>query len=99
MFSHHHHLVHEGGWSISRGADGKLLFQSPCGEPIAQNPPREPVEDIESWMHDWADERGLDLGPQTNWPQWDGSKPDYDLAVGLLLDDDERCAAAHPACG
>ena len=84
--SHHHHLVHEGGWSISRGADGQLLFRPPGGQPIAQNPPREPVDDIDGWMREWADERGLGLGPHTNMPQWDGSRPDYDLAVSGVLE-------------
>jgi len=98
LCSTHHHLVHEGGWSISRGADGQLLFHSPCGQPIAQNPPRELVEDIDGWMREWADERGLDLGPDVNWPQWDGSKPDYNLAISGSLDDDEPGAAARHAC-
>ena len=59
------------------------------------------MEDIVGWMHAWADERGLDLGPDVNWPQWDGSKPDYNLAISGLLDDEpsgEHAAAAHPAC-
>jgi hypothetical protein len=39
--SHHHHLLHEGGWTISRDADGSFLFHSPSGRVLAQNPPRE----------------------------------------------------------
>jgi hypothetical protein len=30
-------------------------------------------------------ERGLDLGPDANLPLWDGTRPDYDLAVAGLL--------------
>ena len=82
----HHRLVHEGGWSISRGADGQLLFHSPWGPPIAQNPPREAVEDADGWMRAWAEEQGLELGPEVNMPEWDGSRPDYDLAVSWLLE-------------
>jgi hypothetical protein len=26
---HHHHLVHEGGWQMSRGPDGTLEFRRP----------------------------------------------------------------------
>jgi len=44
------------------------------------------VEDIEGWMREWAEERGLELGPETNFPQWDGSRPDYDLAISGGLD-------------
>ncbi len=29
--SRHHHLVHEGGWTISGNADGELTFASPGG--------------------------------------------------------------------
>jgi hypothetical protein len=32
------------------------------------------------WMHEWAEERDLDF------PEWGGSKPDYDLAVSGLLE-------------
>jgi hypothetical protein len=39
------------------------------------------------WVHWWADERNLDLGPEVNMPQWDGSRPDYDLAVSGLMED------------
>ena len=86
LCSVHHHLVHEGGWSITRGADGALLFHPPRGKPLAQNPPREPVDDALAWMHEWAEERGLDLGPDVNMPEWDGSRPDYALAVSGLLE-------------
>ena len=58
----------------------------PRGKPLAQKPPREPVDDALVWMREWADERGLDLGPDVNMPQWDGTKPDYDLAVSGLLE-------------
>ena len=37
------------------------------------------------WMHAWAAEHDLDLGPEVNEPEWDGSKPDYDIAIGGLL--------------
>ena len=86
LCSVHHRLVHEGGWTISRAADGALLFHPPRGRPLTQNPPREPVEDALVWMHEWAEERGLDLGPDVNMPEWDGSRPDYALAVSGLLE-------------
>ncbi len=86
LCTRHHHLVHEGGWTISTGADGALLFHSPSGRPLAQNPPREPVDDALAWMREWADERNLDLGPDVNFPAWDGTKPNYDLAVSGLLE-------------
>jgi hypothetical protein len=90
MCSRHHCMVHEGGWTITTGADGKFLFQSPSGKRLARNPLPEPVDDGVAWMRGWADERELDLGPEVNFPEWDGVKPDYKLAVEGLL------AAAHP---
>ncbi len=82
----HHRLLHEGGWSISRGADGAWIFHSPSGIPLAQNPHSQPVDDALAWMRDWADERDLDLGPEVNFPAWDGTRPSYDLAVSGLLE-------------
>jgi len=44
-------------------------------------------------------ERSLDLGPYVNMPEWDATKPDYDLAVSWLLEQSgEHGAAPHPAC-
>jgi len=82
----HHRLVHEGGWRVSAEADGVFCFHSPAGSPLAPLPPREPVGDAPVWLQQWAAGNGLDIGPETNFPQGDGSRPDYDLAVGALLD-------------
>jgi hypothetical protein len=84
--SFHHHLVHEGGWTITTDADGAFCFHSPRGQGLAQNPPRKQVDDVLAWMREWADERDLDLGPDVNMPEWDGTKPDYHLAVSGLLE-------------
>ena len=78
-------MVHEGGWTVTAGADGALLFHPPAGKPLAQKPPREPVDNILAWLHKWADERNLDLGPDVNLPLWDGALPDYNEAIGALL--------------
>ncbi len=81
----HHHRVHEGGWTIARGADGKLAFTSPAGRRLPHEPPRERVGDIPTWLDEWAEAHGVELGPDTNMPLWDGATPDYDWAVGTLL--------------
>ena len=41
--------------------------------------------DTLTWLREWADERGLDLGPDASLPLWDGTRPDYDVAVAGLL--------------
>ena len=81
----HHHLIHEGGWSLTRSAAGELLFSAPNGKPLPAQPPREHVEDTLPSLGEWAVDRGLDLGPDANQPLWDGTRMDYDYAVSALL--------------
>jgi hypothetical protein len=54
----HHHLVHEGGWTIKGNADQHLTFTSPYGRTLTTRAPplhRETRKHIE-------DTTGLDLG-------------------------------------
>jgi hypothetical protein len=81
----HHHLVHEGGWTVARGENGELAFAAPDGRALQAEPPRQMVEDVLESLHEWAGERGLDLGADSNLPLWDGTRPDYDWAVGALV--------------
>jgi len=37
------------------------------------------------WVGERAEERGLDIGGETNVPLWDGTRPDYDWAVAALV--------------
>ena len=85
LCSHHHHLVHEGGWSVERTADGELCFRAPDGHEVPAVPSREVSEDALVFLQEWAEERGLDLGAATNLPLWDGTRPDYDWAVAALV--------------
>ena len=82
----HHHLVHEGGWTVTAVADGAFLFHSPVGLSLAPEPPREHVGNILAWLREWAEANDLDIGPDTNYPQWDGKTPDYEMAVSGLLE-------------
>jgi hypothetical protein len=85
LCTHHHHLVHEGGWSVARMADGELRFSAPDGREVPAVPAREASEDAVVWVREWAEERGLDIGAETNVPLWDGTRPDYDWAVAALV--------------
>jgi len=76
--------VHEGGWKVARGADGKPAFTSPTGFRLPRRPRRERVGDIVTWLDEWTAREGVELGPETNMPRWDGSTPDYSAAVGSL---------------
>jgi hypothetical protein len=86
LCSFHHGLVHEGGWRISAAADGSFLFHPPGGAPLARVPPREHVVGAVGWLRNWAQANDLHLGPETNMPRWDGTRPDYELAVSGLLE-------------
>ncbi len=82
----HHRMVHEGGWTVARDADGELVFTSPAGRGLPAAPPRERVGDNVTWLGEWADAHGVHPGPDTNMPRWDGHAPDYNCAVGALLE-------------
>jgi hypothetical protein len=81
----HHHLVHEGGWTVTSRGGGAFLFQPPLGKPLAQRPPLNRVDNVLAWLHEWTDQRHLDLRPEVNLPLWDGAAPDYEMAVSGLL--------------
>jgi hypothetical protein len=80
----HHHLIHEGGWTIDCDGDGNWLFVAPTGGSVANPQPQAWEGNIQTWLEEWADQHSLDLGPDTNEPLWDGTPVDYDWAVGLL---------------
>jgi hypothetical protein len=81
----HHHLVHEGGWTATADTEGAFDFRSPAGTLVGAEPSRELVSDGREWLRQWADERNLDLGPETNMPLWDGKAPNYANATEWLL--------------
>jgi Domain of unknown function (DUF222) len=89
LCTRHHHLVHEGGWSIrheiERDEVGEWMFVDPKGKLLASEAPQAWTGNILTWLQEWSDEHGLDLGPDANEPLWDGTRPDYDMAVGGLL--------------
>jgi hypothetical protein len=66
-------------------ADGELRFRAPDGREVPAVPAREASEDAVVWVREWAEERGLDIGAETNVPLWDGTRPDYDWAVAALV--------------
>ena len=55
----HHHLVHEGGWTIKGNADHELTFTSPHGRKLTSRPP--PL--LPATRQHIADTTGLQLGP------------------------------------
>ena len=79
---HHHGLLHEGGFTVARRDDGKLLFFRPDGELLPEVPkPPLRVHDIEAIVA----ESGIDVSAETSRSLWDGSRMDLDMAVGGLM--------------
>jgi hypothetical protein len=91
---HHHGLLHEGGFTLERRDDGKLLFFRPDGELLPEVPkPPLRVRDIEAIVA----ETGTDVSAETSRSLWDGSRMDLDMAVGGLMDLNGWNAGRPPA--
>jgi hypothetical protein len=88
----HHGLVHEGGWSVERDEEGRFTFVAPTGKSVGTETREEWHGKIETLLEEWAEAHGLELGPETNEPLWDGSPLDYGDAVSGLM-------AGQPGCG
>ena len=78
---HHHGLLHEGGFTLERRDDGKLLFFRPDGEWCRRCRSRR------SGARDRSVRRGcgVDVSAETSRSLWDGSRMDLDMAVGGLM--------------
>ena len=46
---------------------------------------REASEDEVVFLRERAEERGLDIGAETNVPLWDGTRPDYEWALAGMV--------------
>jgi hypothetical protein len=80
----HHHLVHEGGFSVSCTDDGLFRFAAPGGDRL---PEYIPVERRfrGSVLPDLNRKRGVDIAPDTIITRWQGERMDYSLAIDALL--------------
>ena len=71
----HHHLVHEGGWTITGNADGELTFTSPSGRPASERPP--PLDrEVRRRMAEVLDLRRLRHDPPNDAPPRPPPRPD-----------------------
>jgi hypothetical protein len=83
LCSYHHHLVHEGGFSVERRGKHGLGFRRPDGRVIAAAPAarRPPGAGLESAQR----KRGLTIDASTCKPLSLGDRLDYGIAVEGLL--------------
>ena len=79
----HHGFVHEGGFSVEM-TDAGPLFRDPDGRVVTEvfERPRleRPVEELK-WR---IFANGIEIDPEAQIPDWDGSRPDYDHVVHVL---------------
>ena len=84
---HHHQLIHEGGFTLERRDDGKLLFLRPDGMLLPEVPaPTPATEDLAQLVR----ARGIHVSAETCVANWRGERLDLDHAVLGLLQSDGR---------
>jgi hypothetical protein len=95
LCSHHHRLVHEGGYTLERGSNGSLRFRRPDGQAIAPTP-RRPTGRPDH-LRRWNTQRGLDLTHETCVPCiYAGDKFDLHWVVANLAEGDSRLPGTPP---
>ena len=83
LCTHHHRLLHEGGFGVCRQGDGRLVFRRPDGRvvPSLPSPARGGCGELRARNR----RAGLRIGPRTSMPLGRGEPFDRDLAVAGLL--------------
>jgi hypothetical protein len=82
---HHHRLVHEGGFSCTKNAHGKVEFRNPKGELIARTgyiPAFSPMLDITERMRNRYEDLFIDAN--TCVTQYNGGGIDWNMAVSAM---------------
>jgi hypothetical protein len=79
LCSHHHHLVHEGGYRVDLDASGQAEFRTPRGWLIP--PMGLAVWAGEESLRSQNQADGVVVDPQTCFPMSAGDRLDYDIAV------------------
>jgi hypothetical protein len=81
---HHHRLVHEGGFTLSRRPDGRLTFRRPDGRRLKDvcSAPAGATDALADPRHG----HGHAVGPDTATTGWTGDPLDLSLTTMLLLD-------------
>jgi|GEM_PF-76597 len=83
LCSHHHQLVHEGGYRVARGRGSGLEFRTPDGRLISQRCEMRPASGLAIAAQHRV--RRLGIGSDTCRPLSAGDPLDYDIAVEGLI--------------
>jgi Domain of unknown function (DUF222) len=87
---YHHRLVHEGGWSMQRNDDGRVVFRRPDGTVLETEPLR--VEAVDGAIEAADSQRGLSISSDTCVPRCYGDALELDWTVAGLCQARERAA-------
>ena len=82
---HHHHLVHEGGFSCEKTSDGEIVFRDQRREPLPEWSVLPAIGDTD--INEWLDRQFFENGegPDACNAQWyAGERMDWNLAVSNL---------------
>lgn len=87
---YHHAFVHQRGWEILTDGHGHFRFQPPGREPLPTvvDPPGVDPLAVFGFRDLFEFEPVTWPGPLA--PTWDGTHPDYDAAIGALLEELDR---------
>jgi len=84
---HHHHLVHEGGFTCEKDENGMVVFRNPRNERLhrsAKLPGAPDKEELQRWIDREFFEMGIDSESCTaKW--YAGDRMDWDMAVSALF--------------
>ena len=84
--THHHRLVHEGGFQLATTPAGDIIFKDPAGKPIDPSPAPHPITpDPFATVEHWNESSDLTIDALTGLTGWDGDPMDYDACVSAAL--------------
>ncbi len=81
---YHHHLVHEGGFGITKDPAGTVQFTDPKGRIVPPTADRNLRGDFREIV-DYNNRSALGIGPNTLTPWWYGEKIDYNMPIQSML--------------
>jgi len=84
LCSYHHHLVHEGGFDLTRAASGQIIVRHPGGW-ILPNAPAPPPSTPARLAAVTDAGRGTPISADTLPPVWHGDRLDLEFAVWALM--------------
>lgn len=83
---HHHHLVHEGGFSCEKSRDGEIVFRDPRDVVLDKfvEPRTLDKDDLEAWLDREFFDMNIDADTcKSHWHA--GDRMDWDLAISNLF--------------